>query len=187
MRKAYALLGLAFVILFTGTWLLFERYSKSELTTSRSMENIFQLLSPAFDEGGTIPERYTCEAENISPPLAIDGTPKGAASLVLIMDDPDAPVGVWDHWVLYNIPPETTEILEGAIPIGAVMGKNSWGRNDYGGPCPPDSAHRYIFKLYALDTLLTLPPEAGKSELEQHMEGHIVGTTELTGRYDRPR
>lgn len=186
MRKAYGLLGLAFAILFTGTWLL-GKYAKPELSTSFLMEKTFYLSSPAFDEGGTIPEQYTCEAEDISPPLVITGTPTGAASLALVMDDPDAPVGVWDHWILYNIPPQTTEILEGAIPIGAVIGKNSWGRNDYGGPCPPDAEHRYVFALYALDTVLKLDPEVGKDELREAMEGHVLAQTQLMGRYDRPR
>jgi len=184
MRKAYALLGLAFTVLFIGTWLLTTRLTSPDLTTS-PMEKTFYLSSPAFDEGGIIPVRYTCDGGDINPPLAITGAPPGTKSLALIVDDPDAPAGVWDHLILYNIPPQTNEILEGALPTDAIIGTNSWGRNDYGGPCPPDREHRYVFTLYALDTELALPPESGKAEVLQAMEGHELARTQLVGRYDR--
>ena len=110
------------------------------------------LKSPAFENGAEIPSRYTCDGENINPTLIIENVPEGVKSLVLIMDDPDATGGAtWDHWLLWNIPPETKEISENSVPAGAIQGKTSWGTNKYGGPCPPkgSSPHRYMFKLYA--------------------------------------
>lgn len=150
-----------------------------------------KISSPAFENGGSIPPTYTCDGEDRIPPLKFEEIPDGARSLALIVDDPDVPANLrpdrnWDHWVVWNLPPSTTEVREGTEP-GGVAGTNSWGRNDYGGPCPPDREHRYFFKLYALDMLLDLPPSAGKLELEQAMESHIVGRAELMGRYDRKR
>lgn len=150
------------------------------------------LESSAFEYEGKIPPKYTCDGEGISPPLQISGVPENAKSLVLIMDDPDVPKnlrsdGMWDHWLVWNIPPETTEIAEGESPRG-VIGKNTGGKAGYGGPCPPDREHRYFFKLYALDSMINLPPEtATKKDLEQAMEGRILGQAELMGRYDRVR
>src|SRR3989338_8517279 len=137
-----------------------------------------KLTSPAFTEGGKIPSKYTCDGENSSPPLSISDVPTKAKSLVLLMDDPDIPetakksfnVSVWDHWVVFNVPPGTKAVSEGKNPPG-VLGKNTGGKNSYGGPCPPDREHRYFFKLYALDTKLDLPEGVTKSEVEAAMEG----------------
>ena len=150
------------------------------------------LTSPAFPPNGKIPRKYTCDGENSSPPLEITEVPPEAQSLVLIMDDPDIPeaakqnyhIEVWDHWVVFNIPPETRSILVGKNPPGA-LGKNTRGNQAYGGPCPPDREHRYFFKLYALDTILNLKTGATKKEVESAMPGHIIAQAELMGRYRR--
>jgi Raf kinase inhibitor-like YbhB/YbcL family protein len=144
-----------------------------------------QLTSPAFSDNGNIPAKFTCDGEDASPQLDISGVPEGAKSLVLIMDDPDAPAGIWDHWIVWNIPAATTSIGENSLPSGAVQGRNGWGRSDYGGPCPPSGTHRYVFKLFALDTTLDLPAGSGKSEVEQAMQGRLLAHTTLTGLYGR--
>lgn len=147
------------------------------------------LTSSAFKEGGIIPSLYTCEGKNINPPLEISGTPSGAKSLVLIMDDPDVPKtvrpdGMFDHWVVFNIPPTTKKIAENSTPPG-TQGKNTKGQNQYFGPCPPDKQHRYFFKLYALDKLLDLPAGATKKELEKAMDKHILAQSQLMGLYEK--
>jgi len=141
------------------------------------------LTSPAFAQDEAIPLQFSCDGDDISPELAWAGIPEGAVSLVLILDDPDAPVGTWDHWILFDMPPN----LEG-LPQGGTAGtdgNNSWNRTGYGGPCPPGGTHRYFFKLYALDTTLDLPAGTAKAALEAAMEGHILGQTELMGTYTR--
>ncbi len=147
-----------------------------------------KLISSAFEDGGEIPSLYTCDGEGLSPPLAWEGAPQGTKSFVLIMDDPDAPMGTWDHWILFNLPPEITSLPENLdrIPSGAKGGKNSWKRDDYGGPCPPDRRHNYHFKLYALDTLLSLEAGASKTEVEVAMKEYILAEAVLIASYDRP-
>jgi len=150
------------------------------------------LTSPSFAPNGKIPAKYTCDGENINPPLTIENVPANAKSLVLIMDDPDIPefvkkkynIEVWDHWIVFNIPYTTTEIKEGKNPVG-ITGKNTGGKKTYGGPCPPDREHRYFFKLYALDTMLNLPEGVAKKQVEEAMERHILARAELVGRYER--
>ena len=149
------------------------------------------LTSGAFINEGVIPTRHTCDGADVSPALSWTKPPEGTRSLALICDDPDAPSGVWVHWVLFNMPPETTSLGEGPLKErelknGAIQGRNDFGRIGYGGPCPPRGpAHRYYFKLYALE--VTLPPGAGasKKELETAMAGHIVAQGQLMGRYGR--
>lgn len=136
---------------------------------------------------GEIPVRYTCDGENINPPLTISDVPWKTKSLAFIMDDPDAPRGTWVHWVLWNIDPKTKEIPENSVPQGAVQGMTDFGQSGYGGPCPPDREHRYFFKLYALDIPITLPSSATKQKIEQTIAGHILAQSELIGRYDRKR
>ncbi|AJE02235.1 YbhB/YbcL family Raf kinase inhibitor-like protein [Geobacter pickeringii] len=143
------------------------------------------LTSPAFVQGGVIPALHTCDGRDTSPPLAIGGVAEQAQSLVLIMDDPDAPMGTWVHWVLWNIPPHSAAIAENGVPAGSVQGRNSWQRSGYGGPCPPSGSHRYFFRLYALDTRLDLPAGAGKAEVERAMKGHVIAEAELMGTYRR--
>lgn len=147
----------------------------------------FTLTSTAFAHGEAIPKLYTCDGEDISPPLAWSGAPAGTRSFVLICDDPDAPVGVWDHWLLFNIPATVDGLPEGVAERtdGSLYGKNSWRRQDYGGPCPPGGVHRYFFKLYALDTTLNLRAGASKRDIERAMEGHILARAELVGTYTR--
>jgi len=144
----------------------------------------FELTSTAFAEGELIPVRYSCDGEDISPPLTWNDLPAGTQSLALIMDDPDAPVGTWDHWVVFNLPAETRELPE-AAHVTATTGKNSWGRNDYGGPCPPGGTHRYFFKLYALDNTLSLDENANKGQVLSALEGHILAEAELMGTFSR--
>jgi len=134
-----------------------------------------------------MPSKYTCDGENISPPLRISGVPEGTKSFVLIMDDPDAikPAGkIWDHWIVFNIPPDTTEIPESHEPEG-VHGIGTGNNLEYSGPCPPDAEHKYIFKLYALDTLLDLTAGVTKIEVENAIKKHIIEQAELAGLYNR--
>jgi Raf kinase inhibitor-like YbhB/YbcL family protein len=152
------------------------------------------LSSPAFTDGGGIPSRYTCEGQDVSPSLLVSGVPPEAKSLVLIVDDPDAPDPrapkmTWVHWVLYNLPPTTRELAEAAtsaqLPAGTLEGCNDWKRTGYGGPCPPVGRHRYFHKLYALDAVLPDLHEPAKALVEQAMSGHIVAQTQLVGTYER--
>ena len=143
------------------------------------------ISSPAFEHGRPIPPQFTADGDDVSPKLTITGVPDGAASLALIMDDPDAPIGTWVHWVVWNIPADTAVIEEGSEPVGSAGGRNSWGRTGYGGPAPPSGTHRYFFKLFALNAVLDLPPTADKAALEDAMEEHILDRTELMGTYAR--
>ncbi len=144
-----------------------------------------KIASPVFAHNGFIPARYTCDGNDINPPLEITRVPAEAKSLALIVDDPDAPVGMWVHWVMWNIDPQTREIAEDSVPHEALQGKNDWKRNSYGGPCPPSGVHRYFFKLYALDTKLNLGAGTTKKELEKAMQGHVLANAELIGLYKR--
>jgi len=157
---------------------------------------VMLLISTVFFQGGMIPQRYTCDGQDVSPPLAWSGVPAGTKSLVLIVDDPDAPDPsapkmTWVHWVLYNIPPATDGLPEGipsrALPPGTRQGLNDWQRTGYGGPCPPVGRHRYFHKLYALDTVLPDLGSPTKAALEKAMRGHIIGQAELMGLYQRGR
>ena len=148
------------------------------------------ITSTAFSEGNMIPQEYTCDGEDVSPPLAWHGVPDGATSLALICDDPDAPMGTWIHWVLFDIPAHIRELpahipSEKIIQNGAKHGINDFRRLGYGGPCPPGGIHRYYFKLYALDTEINAEAGITKKELLKKMEGHILAEGQLMGRYSR--
>lgn len=150
------------------------------------------LTSPAFTHADAIPARHSCDGEDISPALDWMGIPQGTESLVLIMDDPDAPDPeapkmTWVHWVLYNLPPDLEGLPEGAdpLPAGTASGLNNWNRHGYGGPCPPIGRHRYFFKLYALDTRLGDLDSPSKAEVESAMQGHILAQTEMIGTFER--
>ena len=148
-----------------------------------------KITSSAFNHNSKIPQKYTCDGENINPPLSFSDVPEATKSLVLIMEDPDVshylrPDGMFDHWVVYNMPAETHEIKEGTQPPG-IQGQNSRNEAKYTGPCPPDRQHRYFFKLYALDFTLDLPQNATKQMVEAKMQGHILGKSELIGLYRR--
>jgi hypothetical protein len=151
---------------------------------------VMQLTSPAFEAGGTIPVKFSCDGEDISPPLSWQQVPEAVKGFALVMDDPDAPAGTWDHWLLYNIPASVRSLPE-AVPAtpkledGSSHGSNSWGRLDYGGPCPPSGTHRYQFRLYALDAELNLESGLSKSALESAIAGHILDQVELLGKYSR--
>ncbi|UFS68780.1 YbhB/YbcL family Raf kinase inhibitor-like protein [Geomonas sp. RF6] len=145
----------------------------------------FKLSSPAFNNGTQIPSRYTCDGENINPHLVIHGVPAKTKSLALLVEDPDAPAGLWVHWVMWNMPPDTTEIREHTVPFGAKEGLNTRRKHGYDGPCPPSGSHRYFFRLFALDQKLELKADAGKEQLEEAMMTHILATTELMGTYSR--
>lgn len=144
-----------------------------------------KLTSSAFNYNNQIPPKYTCDGEDINPPLHFSDIPEGTRSFALTVDDPDAPSGNWDHWILWNIEPNVFEIAEDSIPPTAVSGDNDFKRTNWGGPCPPSGNHRYFFKLYALDSILVLEKGSRKSELLQAMEGHIIDRTELIGFYSR--
>ena len=139
------------------------------------------LESPAFANGERIPARLSCDGEDISPALLIGETPPGTATLALVMDDPDAPRGTWDHWVAFDLVP-TVEIPEGVGPLG-TSGRNSWKHLGYGGPCPPSGNHHYYFRVYAVDARLGLPEGTDKATLLQALEGHTLATATLLGRY----
>ena len=151
-----------------------------------------QITSSVFREGEAIPRKYTCDGEDVSPPLSWSGAPEGTESFVLIADDPDAPVGTWVHWVIYDLPVGVTSLPEGVEAVerphvGGISGITDFRRLGYGGPCPPSGTHRYFFKLYALDTVMDLPAGATKKKLLQAMEGHILDQTELVGTYEKGR
>ena len=151
----------------------------------------FTISTTAFQNGGDIPKKFTCEGEDVSPALSWEGTPAGAKSFSLIADDPDAPVGAWTHWVLFDLPAGAKGLPENVakvdqLPSGGKQGRNDFQKIGYGGPCPPPGKpHRYFFKLYALDRNLDLSPGATKAEVERSMQGHILATAELLGRYRR--
>jgi Raf kinase inhibitor-like YbhB/YbcL family protein len=150
------------------------------------------ITSSAFGDGAAIPSRYTCQGDDITPPLSWTGVPDQARSLVLIVDDPDAPDPkaprmTWVHWVVYNLPADATGLPEGAtsadLPPGTQEGVNDWNRTGYGGPCPPVGRHRYFHKLYALDTTLTGLDRPTKKELEAAMQGHVIEQAQVVGTY----
>ena len=142
-----------------------------------------KITSPAFKQNETVPVPYTCAGEDISPPLEISGIPPEAKTLALIVDDPDAPMGTWVHWVVYNIPPLNV-IAEQSVPGRQAL--NSFGNLSYGGPCPPSGTHRYFFKLYALDTELVPSPKWTKADVLKAMKGHVLAEAELVGLFKRP-
>ena len=149
-----------------------------------------KITSTAFSEGSMIPKRHTCDGEDVSPPLAWTGVPDGTKSLAIICDDPDAPMGTWVHWVLFNIPAGIKDLPanispKSVIESGAKHGKNDFRKLGYGGPCPPGGTHRYYFKLYALDTEINLDSGITKVQLLKAMEGHILAEGQLMGRYRR--
>jgi hypothetical protein len=165
-----------------------EPHLKAQAKGEKAMA--IQVTSSAFEEGGMIPKKYTCDGEDISPPLQWSGIPEGAVSLALISDDPDAPRGTWVHWVLFNLPPDTGSLQEKipplkTLPNGGIQGITDFRRIGYGGPCPPSGTHRYFFKLYALDTKVDLNPGATKEQLLKAMKDHILAEGQLMGKYKR--
>lgn len=165
-----------------------SKQSDSGAVGDEKME--IKITSTAFEDGGLIPPKYTCDGADMSPPLQWDNVPEGTKSVAFICDDPDAPVGTFVHWVLFNLPAQTKELAENippdkTLPNGASQGISDFGRIGYGGPCPPSGTHRYFFKIYALDAQVELSAGAGKRELLKAMEGHILGQGQLIGKYKR--
>lgn len=146
-----------------------------------------ELTSAAFKHNGTIPAGHSYRGGNVSPPLTITGVPAAARSLALICDDPDSPGGTWVHWVAWNIDPKTTQIPQGRLPAGAMVGSNSWGKAEWDGPTPPSGTHHYVFKLYALKEPISLKPGADAKALEAAMKGKILAETRLIGLYSAAR
>jgi Raf kinase inhibitor-like YbhB/YbcL family protein len=167
-----------------------SKQAYSETVGGKKME--IKITSPAFDNGGMIGAKYTCDGENISPPLQWDAVAEGTKSIALICDDPDAPMGTFVHWVLFNLPAETRKLTENIpadkiLPNGAKQGITDFRSIGYGGPCPPSGTHRYFFKIYALDTEIDLPAGTKKSQLLKAMQEHILGQGQLIGKYKRQR
>jgi len=156
----------------------------NELVDNTNLNNM-KISSPAFENNNPIPKRYTCDGENINPPLLFEDVPLQTQSLILIIDDPDAPIGTFLHWLVFNIPPKTRLIEENSVPSGAIVGKNDFNQNKYSGPCPPSGEHRYFFHLYALDTLLDLKENANLTEIKANIRDHLLAEAELIGLYQR--
>lgn len=147
-----------------------------------------EITSSSFENDASIPPRFTCDGDDVNPPFDIVGVPKDATSLVLIMEDPDAPVpGGWVHWTIFNIDPTTKEIKENSAPEAGIEGLTSFGKSAYGGPCPPSGTHRYQIKLYALDTMLDLDSSAKREDIESAMKGHVMDEDVLAGLYQRQK
>ncbi len=146
-----------------------------------------KITTTAFQEGGNIPSKFTCDGADANPPLRFEGVPAEAKSLALIVDDPDAPGGLFTHWLVWNIDPKTAAVEENGAPSNSVQGKNDFGKSGYGGPCPPSGTHRYFFKIFALDRQLDLAAGSKRAQLDAQMRGHIIAQGELMGRYSRGR
>lgn len=187
MFKKATIFLCAGALLFGVVWLSKRSESGPVLLkqgTAQKDDMVFSLTSPTFVNNGFLTPVYTCDGDDKSPPLEIKDIPAGTKSLALIVDDPDAPAGTWVHWIVFNIPPETRVIKEGEEPDGTV-GRNSWDKVGYGGPCPPSGTHRYFFKLYAFDAILPLAAGSGKNEIERAMAGHVLAQAEIVGLYAR--
>ncbi len=184
MAKAIFIIIFIFIVLVLGVY-FFTKSPSGGLQSYQPKTTIMKISSPTFQNNSAIPKKYTCDGENTNPLIEISEVPVKAQSLVLIIDDPDAPGGTWIHWIIWNIDPKTTRVEENSVPIKAVEGTTSFGRTGYGGPCPPFGTHRYFFKLYALGMLLNLSPQADKTALEKAMAGRILDKAELIGLYRR--
>ena len=146
-----------------------------------------KITSSAFQEGGNIPSKFTCDGADVNPALRFEGAPVEAKSLALIVDDPDAPSGLFTHWLAWNIDPKTTDVAENSAPAKAVQGTNDFPKTGYGGPCPPSGTHRYFFKIFALDQMLDLKAGAKRAEVDAAMRGHVIAQGELMGRYSKQK
>lgn len=183
--KFCKMIRIEFVLPLMLCMLMFMTCSHANSLSGGSMT--FKIQSSAFNEGDLIPSKYTCEEKDIFPPLSWKDAPDNTKSFVLIVDDPDAPGGNWDHCIVFNMPETTHQLAENmtSLPKNAEYGKNSWGNLTYGGPCPPSGTHRYYFKLYALDSLLNISAGASKKQIETAMQGHVLAETQLMGRYKK--
>jgi len=173
------------VVFLLLIFLLLFGFVRNLLKVSTNIKPMISVQSPVFKNGELIPLEYTCDGNGINPPILINNVPQSAKSLVLIVDDPDAPAATFTHWVIWNIDPLTKEIKEDETPIGAMVGVNSAGKNQYTPPCPPSGTHRYFFKVYALDIVLNLPPTTKSDELSLIIKNHILDEGVLMGKYSR--
>jgi hypothetical protein len=164
---------------------ILNKHAPQSATMSSPSKSSMKLTSSAFADGSLIPVKYTCNGKEISPPLEIFGVPADAKSLILTLEDPDAPTGVWDHWVVFNIDPKMLVIAEGTVPKGAMLGSNTGGTVAYEGPCPPSGTHRYVFTLYALSAKLSLPEGSSKATVLAAMNGNVLAVAELMGKYGK--
>ncbi len=171
-------------VFFSATALLLAACSQEPLNIPPTD---MEITSSAFEHNGQIPAKYTCDGEDMSPPFTFSSIPEGTQSLILLVDDPDAPVGDWVHWIVYGIDPTTTEVTEDKVPEGGVEGITSWDRQEYGGPCPPSGTHRYFFKLFALDTDFDFDAPPNKATLLNMIEEHVLAKAELIGLYQRQK
>ncbi len=191
MFKAKLAKVLTFTLVFLSLLFIISTITscKEKVVTEEVLEKekiergAMKIESPSFKNNEMIPSKYTCDGANVNPPLLISGTPEDAKSLVLIVDDPDAPSKTWVHWVVWNIDPNTKEIPENTIPKGAVEGMTDFGKQGYGGPCPPSGIHHYHFKIYALDITISLDSSASVVDIKEAMQGHILDSAELIGLY----
>lgn len=193
MKKNFKLTIILFLIITSIIFCIFLINYYQTISLKKSIEELkvidnsssMIISSPVFLNGSQIPDNYGCHGQDINPPLIFSEVPQDAKSLVLLVDDPDAPLGDWVHWLIFNIDPQTKSIAENSVPSGAVIGLNSFGDKNYGGPCPPLGTHRYEFKLYALDTVLNLSSSAEKADIISNINGHIIAQAILTGTYSR--
>jgi hypothetical protein len=176
MRPSFVPVVLSLVLIFSIPFALAGDAPETEA---------LKLTSPVFENNTPLPPRYTCDGENMNPPLTIKNIPRGAKSLALVLDDQDAPRGSYVHWIVWNIDPETKDIKEDSVPENAAVGTNDFKKRNYGGPCPPTRAHRYVFKLYALNIRLNLETSSTKAALEKAMKGHILAQTQLLTSYKK--
>ena len=184
MKKSGSFVVLITIIIFVFAIVISQRISKKTISQKSISMKPLILKSSVFESNTLIPAQYTCDGDNVNPPLEISGVDEMVKSFVLIVDDPDASLGTWDHWVVWNISPNTTIIDEGASTFGLV-GTGSGGIRSYQGPCPPSGTRRYFFKLYSLDSELNLPNESRKKDVEKAMNGHVLQQAELIGLYRR--
>ena len=190
MKIQFGVMGLLLLLLACARPAPPGKIKLENVNLPQNRETTMQVTSPAFKEGQPIPRHYTCDGVNISPPLDWTGVPKSAKTIAIIADDPDAPSGTFVHWVIYNLPAENIGLVENLPPseslkAGGFQGKNDFEKIGYGGPCPPSGTHRYLFKVYALDSDLPLKAGATKAEVEKAMQGHIVAQAQLMGTYSR--
>jgi len=174
------------VVVIIGIFFL-VKYSNDTTSSNINTKNFMNLSSSVFTNGETIPEKYTCDGEDISPVININGVPKNTKDIVLIFDDPDSPSGTWTHWTIWNIPPETNQIKENSVPDGVTEGMTSFGNIGYGGPCPGSGVHRYFFKIYAMDKVVNLDRGASIEELEKEIEEGVIDKAEIMATYGRKK
>jgi len=186
MKKYFSIIVILFTIISFSTGCSANTKTEPQINNI-SKTTIMKISSTAYTENGQVPSKFTCDGENINPPVQFEAIPEDTKSLALIYEDPDAPNGTWIHWVVWNIDPANPVIAENSVPQGAEVGNNDFGETAYGGPCPPGGTHRYVFKGYALDTMLQLAPGSAKKDLKVAMDGHMLAEALLTGVYTRKK